>query len=404
MPRFFIPHNNNECIVYLDRLKKLDSGSFDVYIDFRLEKDLNMFINSNIMNQSFDIHKTYIELRFLRTNKRLISGCYYKLNLDVINSITPIKNNESLVINCSYDLATIPLPQNDSQEVLQAHEILNPNELLSNSQTNNLPIPSLPNFNLTLITRNVGQANWNEIWIGNTMQWIYDIGASLHASRHEVERTLNLRKRTLQRDKPILVLSHWDIDHFHCLSCMDKVDIKNSFSKFVCMDAMKSITSKRTYNTIITALGYKNVYCLKPVNRTNGISMHLWNRCGNIAFYVGEKNRNINYCALCLFVSGAYKSSNLTGDIRLIQAKDIYDREIKKQLSTSKHVLIAPHHGGDNKKCFRRYSSPTNEVVISVGYNNDYNHPSPHMLSYLNRLCNNNIKRTDQDGDITISL
>ena len=56
--------------------------------------------------------------------------------------------------------------------------------------------------------------------------------------------------------------------------------------------------------------GKDNVYCIRPADRTNGITMHLWNRIGNIAFYKGEKSRNINYAGLCMFVSGKIKSAN----------------------------------------------------------------------------------------------
>ena len=44
---------NNECIVYLDFLKKQDVGVYNVYVDFRQIKDLKLFIQSNEHNQNF---------------------------------------------------------------------------------------------------------------------------------------------------------------------------------------------------------------------------------------------------------------------------------------------------------------------------------------------------------------
>lgn len=44
---------NNECIVYLDFLKKQDVGVYNAYVDFRQIKDLKLFIQSNEHNQNF---------------------------------------------------------------------------------------------------------------------------------------------------------------------------------------------------------------------------------------------------------------------------------------------------------------------------------------------------------------
>ena len=114
---------------------------------------------------------------------------------------------------------------------------------------------------------------------------------------------------------------------------------------------------------------------------------------------VNQANWNEVYCGLCMFVKGMQSSVNFTGDIRLIQAKNIYDQELQQNIATDNHILIAPHHGGENAPKHRVYSTPTTDVIISVGANNNYGHPSKHMLSYLSMLRNNNIYRTDVDGD-----
>lgn len=100
-----------------------------------------------------------------------------------------------------------------------------------------------------------------------------------------------------------------------------------------------------------------------------------------------------------MFVHGNIKSAIFTGDVKLIQAKYIYDNERTNGLRTYKHVLIAPHHGGDYGINSRLYSCPTTSVIISVGPNR-YGHPSPNMLSYLMSLCHGNVYRTDCFGDI----
>ena len=84
--------------------------------------------------------------------------------------------------------------------------------------------------------------------------------------------------------------------------------------------------------------------------------------------------------------------------------KKIFYNSVAELRITKKHVLIAPHHGGENITKHRVYSNPTTEVVISVGAKNIYGHPSRNMLSYLLSLCNHNLYRTDINGDVNISI
>lgn len=65
------------------------------------------------------------------------------------------------------------------------------------------------------------------------------------------------RREILKRDKPILIISHWDMDHIHCLRYADQQTIKDCFSKFICIDVMRSVTSHNVYNKVRTALGDK---------------------------------------------------------------------------------------------------------------------------------------------------
>ena len=299
----------------------------------------------------------------------------------------------------------MPYPKDDAEEILQRHSVLDPHELSCEKINEQFSLEELYDCDFKLCVRNVGQANWNELLANNTVKFVYDIGAELHSKIDDVKTLFYERVEDYKRDKPILVLSHWDIDHYQCLLCANVQIIKECFSKFLCINMMKSVTSHKVYDDITKALGYNNVFCLNPANRTNGIKMHLWNRIGNIAFYKGEKSRNINYAGLCMFVSGNIKSANFTGDIKLIQAKYVYDQEKEFNSNTTDgHILVAPNHGGDYGKKARSYSQPTTDVVISVGAGNRYGHPEKYMLSYLKELSNDNISRTDKDGSIEKSI
>ena len=399
---------HKECIVYLDALKKNEDGKYDIYIDFRLPKDLILYTSFSSENKTFSKDKTYIYIKSLKTSKRLIPGCYYKLNLILLKEFSFVEDEDSLFIGRSYDLHQMQHPIDDSQELLQTHELLDPKELLITTNNNSDDAKTLNistwNRNFSVLIRDVGQANWNELLEDNVIKVVYDLGAELHAKRHEVERIFKSRYKKLRQDKPILVLSHWDIDHIHCLSYTNIKTIKECFSLCICVNFMKSLTSHKVYKSIVTALGQNKVFCLVPPPRTNGIKMHLWKDLKHLAFYRGEKSRNINFSGICMFYKGDSGSVIFTGDIKLIQAKNVFESEKVRGTSVDNHILIAPHHGGDYSPKARLYSSPIKDALISVGKKNIYGHPEKQMLSYLQSISSNNIHRTDIDGDIILSI
>lgn len=398
----------SECVVYLDFYKKRGDGVYDVYVDFRFERDFHLFLYTG-RNLRFNENNTYLELCNLKTKKRLRSGCYYKLNLELLHRFEPSPDYESLFIGLSYNLEEMLVPQEDSEELLQKHGPMYPSLLdcrelrwlrFCYEYPSEFELPPLGNSSLSVCVRDVGQANWNELRVGNHICYVYDLGAELYANRTQVASIFDARKDELERDKPVLVLSHWDLDHYHCLRYTDQQTMQNCFSKFICVDAMKSVTSRRVFVDMCESLGYGNVFCVQPMPRTDGVSMHMWKTQGDISIYVGEKNRNINYSGLSMFVRGQQMSVNFTGDVRLLQAKNVYDQEIVKGHLPPGHILIAPHHGGNVFQVYRWYSYMTSEVDISVGYPNIYGHPHPQMLSYLHSLCGNNVFKTCCYGDI----
>lgn len=385
--------------MYLDSYVKVGDGIVDAYIDFRQLKDLAMFRRIVTLPENAG---SYIELKSLKSAKRLMRGCYYKLNLALLKEEPFNRAEDSLIIGGSYDLSRMEMPHGDDTELLQKHEILDSEELRQRNVPQELPMIISSTDDMKLYVKDVNQANWNELRFSNKVVVLFDAGARLNARRTEVASIFESRKVDLERSKPMLVISHWDIDHIHCLKLIPENELPNYFSKLICVDRKQTVTASSIYEKFLKALGRKNVYSVPPAARTNGIDMHLWRDMGCLSIYLGEQSRNINYCGMVMFVKGLAKSANYTGDCRLTQAKSVYDHEIDQGLNTTKHVLVAPHHGGDYGASFRHYRMPCNEIAISVGYHNSYGHPQQDMVRYLNRL--GNVKRTDELGDIEIRL
>lgn len=390
-----------ECIVYLDSYTKAGDGIVDAYIDFRQTKDLAMFRQIAELPENAG---TYIELQSLKSAKRLMRGCYYRLNLDMLKSLSFTRTEGSLLIGGSYNLSKMKMPSDDDTELLQHHGPLESDDLRQRNVPQELPMLFSATDDMLLYVKDVDQANWNELRCGNRVVILYDAGAKLSASAAEVASIFESRRADLEASKPILVISHWDKDHIHCLKLITQTEIPKFFSKLICVDKMQTVTSAGIYEKFLKSLGKKNVYCMSPAARTNGIDMHHWKNMGCISLYLGEQSRNINYCGLIMFVKGTSKSANYTGDCRLTQAKSVYDQEQAIATGTNGHILIAPHHGGDYGAAFRHYSIPCDEIAISVGANNGYGHPQEHMLRYLHSLCSGRVKRTDEVGDVLIDL
>ena len=390
---------NQECIVYLDSYFKAGDRIVDAYIDFRQSKDWAMFRQSVGLPDSSG---TFIELQSLKSSKRLMQGCYYKLNLELLKGFQLRRNETSLLLGGSYDLANMQMPEDDGSELLQQHEPLEPEDMSRRNVPREMPALISSSNDMSLFVKDVDQANWNELRLGGNIVVLYDAGARLNASMAEVAAIFDSRKADLEATKPILVISHWDKDHIHCLKFLSQNDIPKYFSALICVDKMKSVTATDIFNNFMGALGNKKVWCVSPAMRTNGINMHLWRNLGCISIYLGEQSRNINYSGVAMFVKGTTKSANFTGDCRLTQAKSVYDQEVTQGRNTNEHVLVAPHHGGDYGASFRHYSLPCNDIAISVGTNNSYRHPQKDMLRYLRSL--GSVKRTDVDGDIEVRL
>ena len=388
-----------ECIVYLETYEKVGDGIVNAYIDFRRYEDFVLF--SRVTGHE-NAKSSFIELRGLKSAKRLRAGCYCKLNLDLIKTYQIARIDNSLIIGGSYILESMQMPSKDDEEVLQRHDTLDPLEMSEAC----VPLGEVFDIgiidNLKLFVKNVGQANWNELRSGDLVKVLYDAGAELHASSQEVKDIIDSRKNDLMRTKPVLVISHWDMDHIHCLKGMNVNDIRNCFSKIVCPDKLKTMTSKGILRDFVSALGADNVFCLPLPERTNGLAMHQWRREGCISIYLGEVSRQINYCGLVMFVCGDRRSANYTGDCKLIQANNVYDQEKAHRLVTKEHVLIAPHHGGDYGGHYRFYSKPCDYINISVGKNNGYGHPQMDMLWYLRGL--GKVSLTQDVGDIQMDL
>ena len=191
--------DSSECVVYLDFYKKRGDGVYDVYVDFRFESDFYLFLDIG-RNLRFNENNTYLELCNLKTKKRLRSGCYYKLNLELLHRFEPSPDYESLFIGLSYNLEEMLVPQEDSEELLQTHGPLYPSPLYCREPRwlrrcyycpSEFELPPLGNSSLSVCVRDVGQANWNELRVGDRL-WLNCMPIELKSLRYLTPERMSL--------------------------------------------------------------------------------------------------------------------------------------------------------------------------------------------------------------------
>ena len=120
---------------------------------------------------------------------------------------------------------------------------------------------------VSVTIRNVGQGNWNEINFNDLVKIVYDAGAPMNASRTDIATIIGNRNTLYPTSKPILILSHWDKDHYHSLIGMTDTELQNNFSAFVCRDRIPNLTSRILFSRLRNAVGSANTYTISANTR-----------------------------------------------------------------------------------------------------------------------------------------
>ncbi len=266
-----------------------------------------------------------------------------------------------------------------------------------------LPVDVKGKLNVTI--RNVGQGNWNEINENDRISIVFDAGASMYATKTDIRNIIGNRAAKYFTEKPGLILSHWDKDHYHSLVGMTDAELAN-FSFFICRDRVPNLTSRVLFGRIISAIGSANTYTIAAEPRSaRGGHTHLiplMPLSSQLMIYNAQHHKNRNISGLVISLKTKEASIILSGDCHYEQISvDILPHLNFKH----KHNLVVPHHGG--KAGNYVYNLPRNvtpdNAIISVGPNN-YGHP---MLNYTRALALDwfIVQSTQSvNNDITINL
>ena len=248
-----------------------------------------------------------------------------------------------------------------------------------NKRINEVPVTSEERLEVTFI--DVGQAD--SILLENEGHYmLVDAG-----NNEDGPKLFNYFKNQNIHQFDYVIGTHPHEDHIGGLdNIIEGFDINTFYMPDV-------ITTTKTFEDVLDALGEKNVTLSIP--KTNA-TFKLGDATGKVLYVGTEDESDLNDTSIVLKVTYQNVSFLLTGDASTKVEEKLNPADLEST------VLKVGHHGSStatNEK-FLNTVNPK-YAIISVGENNQYEHPH---TTVLNTLAAHNITtyRTDQDGTIKV--
>ena len=251
-----------------------------------------------------------------------------------------------------------------------------------------------------VLVNDVGQGNWNEYHCGNNIPLVFDIGADRYASNKSARSLIGqiLPQYQSLEKKPVVIISHWDLDHYRCLLSMSDLEI-NLFDCFIVMETLPTATAKKAYDLIEKNLGVNILAVTErlPTKKAASLMIHPLHKAKKLSIYQGVGN-NTNNTGFIVAVSNNHTIVLLSGDCSWSQLNHLTRAEGQHKKKRLCH-LVVPHHGSGKDCCYKGFVLPSSwlygKAAVSVGINM-YGHPNPGVLKYLNSLFGSHASRTDK--------
>ncbi len=402
--------NNNKFIEDYRNNNKNEQKSVDIYADFKDERDYVVF--NDELNITTKNNATAFILKGIKHSKRIAIGKYYTINVESIKKFYEVKLLDDSYLY-GFELSPrngfiVPFEELFTIQNLKESDYYGGASIETLRKSQSLPI-EIDN-NIEVVVNNVWQGNWNEAKCNGETRIVFDMGAPLHAKKIEVEILVNRilpRYHNLSR-KPVMILSHWDKDHYHAMLGLSNAGL-SLFDCFIFPGNPPTATSKRILNKINN--NNISVIIVRPDYRKRGmpsLPKSIW--VGpNYEIFIGQEHNDRNLSGIQMFLHSQTANVILSGDCGWFQIIHILTKKSASIQHREVCNLVVPHHGSGEDKTYFGFTIPFNMdkglAVISVDKNgNSYGHPSTCLINYLNNYFTS-IYRTDVNmADIKISL
>lgn len=399
-----VDHVNNIPYVYVEKVFGdtilVDFVESGAYVSF-LRSIGSVSNGKSYLDPSMILIKNYKQ-------KKVREGVTYALNIGVIQKITQDNrinqyNLDSFIIGYQIDLI-----ENDD-------ELLGKSKSFTYMEKFELNLEQLPNHDIPeieikgsikVLVRNVGQGSWNEIIVDNRTELIFDIGTHYLTKRTDIQSMLMDKEHIFLTDKPGIIISHWDIDHYHYLMGLSEEALK-SIRFFCSRNYLPTMTSRMIYFKIKELIGPSSMYPVEPLpvpEKNLGYAKleKINPNAKYIIYYNSTLHRDRNQNAICLVIRKTNSSIVLPADTHYRQISNCILPDLGFE---NKHYLVVPHHGGKAGKFeynLKKIKFPQS-AIVSVGRNN-YGHPRSEYLENLQNLGFKILQTKFLNQDIEIEL
>lgn len=391
--------DDDELFFYVE---KFDYQQRRVLLDFYDSIEFNSFNQISAFDYDWEKRPTMVEI--LNYNgRRLRENVVYGIQISRIIQLIGLFQ----VVEDSFLIGfRIVLTENDDELVTKSKAF----NSFEDSFRNFFKSDALPEVKFKsgqierVIVRKVGQGSWNELISNGECKFVFDAGTIYTTSRSDLIAGLDKRNSEYQASKPILILSHWDVDHYHYLLAMDDDTIK-AFQLFIYRQGPPNLTARKVVGrfSILNPSAPVSISTVDPYPKKSSTRLQSSNLTsdGGLIFFNAFRNRSRNKSGLGLALRKLNKSVIFSGDYDYSQISDYMLPLLRYK---SENFFIVPHHGGKaGKFAFNAHALlEPREAIVSVG-RNPYGHPIDHYIDSL-RKKGFSVIRTDIKGTHEILL
>ena len=403
--------------------KEQDNGMYSFDCDFATIEDArNLYFRvtqSQIGQNQIQSLPTGVHITGVKGKRRFVEDAYYEIDIDT-PGVTVNRNPDLTTVYNSYkiDFAGVSLETTKNAITSVSYTVV---ESKLEKAASTMETKELEHFLDSIAeagkdedeyvrVKNIGQGNWNEYHIGNRIPLVFDLGTWMNASNSKTRSLVveHCPQYVSSAIKPIVIISHWDLDHYRCLLEMTPEEI-GYFGVFVVVETLPTATAEKAYDLIKKAPKVK-VVAIPTFGKSTSKRPVMIKDCiqsSKVSIYPGVGS-NRNSKGLIVVVKNKKTAVLLSGDCPWYQLNHV----MRNEAGTVKNVechLVVPHHGAKDDSytgfvipCCWKYG----KAAVSVGQGNHYSHPGTSVLDYLKELLNTkDIDRTDkQKGDIDLKM
>lgn len=247
---------------------------------------------------------------------------------------------------------------------------------LHNKRTRRHKIPK------NLVVYDVGQGSMNALLNENGFPFAYfDVGGGAYWNAH----TYPNPKKLCFNDNSIIILSHWDFDHWWTFNLLIKRNMINKKVKTTWIVPYQKLgTIQYKFYNLLKKNGHRII--VFPENSVGIFQFGKIEKC---------RGKNINDCGLVLKITIDKNKYLLPADTEFEWIPNLKNETYAG--------VVASHHGGFISDNLKEYPNPQNDngkIVYSFGLKNIYHHPNGLSVILHSQAGWKNIKITP-DGSVS---